>query len=121
MNMLLDAIRTELGRLQVHAVNLAVETDAEGDDQLVALHGSLLQYWKLPTAIDGNWLLAELQGLPDAAGPQAVMNGVAAAHAAEVIAATAGAERTQLRLFDPQSQGAGQGPAVDSAAARKDS
>jgi hypothetical protein len=102
--MLLDAIRTELGRLQVHAVNLAVETDAEGDASLVALHGSLLQYWKLPSSIDGKWLLAELQGLPDAAGPQAVMNGVAAAHAAEITTASAGAGKTQLRLFDPQSE-----------------
>ncbi len=113
--MLLDAIRTELGRLQVHAVNLAVESDADGDDRLVALHGSLLQYWKLPSSIDGNWLLAELRGLPDGAGPQAVMNGVSAGHAAEISTPTAGAERTQQRLFDPQSQIA----AAGSSATRK--
>lgn len=74
--MLVDTIQAELIRLQVHPVNLSV---SRGDDPLVALHGSLLAYWYLPPCLDGPWLLAQLQRLPDLAGPEAVMRGLAAA------------------------------------------
>ena len=78
--MLVDTIQAELVRLQIHPVNLAV---TPSDDRLVALQGSLLQYWKIPETIDAEWFLGILQGLPDAAGPAAVMNAFCAAHASE--------------------------------------
>ncbi len=106
--MLLQSIRAELGRLQVHAVNLDV---AMNDDQQIALKGSLLQYWKLPSSLDGAWLLAQLQELPDAAGPQSVMNAIAAAHES-AIQADSEESKTQLRLFDPQNKLTAIGPAL---------
>ncbi len=112
--MLLDAIRAELGRLQVHAVNLGVETN---DDGRVSLQGSLLKYWDLPTFLDGQWLLVELQRLPDAAGPEAVMHGLVAAHGENEKSIQSRISRTQLRLFDPQSRIS----AAEIAIARKDS
>ncbi len=72
----IDTIQAELVRLQIHPVNLGVTTM---DDRLVALHGSLLHYWQMPETIDAEWLLGVLQGLPDAAGPQVVMNAVCTA------------------------------------------
>jgi hypothetical protein len=112
--MLLDAIHAELGRLQVHAVNLRVKMK---DDRLVALQGSLLQYWNLPPSLDGQWLLAQLQGLPDTAGPEAVMSGLVAAYGQGSKATNAGQSGTQLRLFDPHSTNS----ATRTAAAKKDS
>lgn len=73
----LDAIRAQLARLRIHAVNLGVTADVEPS---VALQGSLLQYWKLPRSLDGSWLLTQLQAIPDSAGPEAVMNALLAAH-----------------------------------------
>ena len=78
--MLFETIQTELLRLQLHPVNLSVSAK---DDCLVALRGSLLQCWKMPATVDGNWLLGVLQGLPDAAGPRIVMNALVTARAAE--------------------------------------
>ena len=76
--MVLNPIRAELERLQLHSVNLSVEGL---DDQFVALHGSLLAYWKkLPDRLSGPWLLEQLRALPDAAGPVAVMEALLAAH-----------------------------------------
>jgi len=98
--MLLDAIHAELDRLQVHAVNLRVKMK---DDRLVALQGSLLQYWSLPPSLDGQWLLAQLQELRDAAGPEAVMNALVAAHGKGSKATNTGQSSTQLRLFDPHT------------------
>lgn len=112
--MLVDTIQAELVRLQLHPVNLSV---SGRDDHLVALQGSLLRYWNLPPCLDGQWLLAQLQELPDSAGPEAVMNGLVAAHGRESTTANASESTTQLRLFDPQSQI----PATRPAAAKKDS
>jgi hypothetical protein len=99
--MLLNAIRAELERLQVHAVNLGVELK---DDRQVNLRGSLLQYWKLPRCLDSKWLLDQLQLLPDTAGPQALMNALTVA--LEQSAAYTGKDgiKTQLRLFDPDAK-----------------
>lgn len=69
--MLLDTIQLELMRLQMHPVNLGV---SPADGPSVTLRGSLLNYWKMPAIIDGQWLLGILQALPDAAGPERVMN-----------------------------------------------
>ena len=74
--MLLDSIQSELLRLQMHPVNLGV---AAGDGASVTLRGSLLNYWKMPASIDGPSFLGILQGLPDAAGPEQVMNALYAA------------------------------------------
>lgn len=68
--MLLDTVQSELARLQMHPVNLAV---AAAEGSLLTLRGSLLNYWKLPATVDGPWFLGILQTLPDAAGPQQVM------------------------------------------------
>ena len=73
-------IQAELVRLQLHPVNLGVSAK---DDQLVVLRGSLLQYWKLPTVLDGKWFLDILRSLPDAAGPEVVMNALSAAVASK--------------------------------------
>ncbi len=70
---LLDALQTDLLRLQLHPVNFGVTA---ADDGHVALHGSLLKYWSLPGTIDGQWLLGILVKLPDAAGPETVMNAI---------------------------------------------
>jgi hypothetical protein len=102
--MVLDLIRAELERLQLHSVNLSV---AALDDQRVALHGSLLSYWKLPDRLPGPWLREQLQALPDAAGPVAVMEALLAA--CEPVSP----RRTQLTLLAPTA-------AAPTAAARKD-
>jgi hypothetical protein len=99
--MLVDTIRAELVRLQLHPVNLSISSR---DDRLVALQGSLLQYWKLPSCLDGQWLLTQLGRLPDAAGPEAVMSGLVAAYDIESKTAKTKKCRTQLRLFDPQGK-----------------
>ena len=78
--MILDTIQSELMRLQIHAVNLGVSA---GDGRSVTLRGSLLSYWKVPTTIDGQWLLGILQTLPDAAGPERVMNALCTAQVNE--------------------------------------
>ena len=96
--MLLDTIQAELVRLQLHPANLTV---ARKDDRLVALRGSLLQYWKLPTIIDGKWLLGVLQGLPDVAGAEVVMNALCTAHGSKGESLEASETGTALRLFDP--------------------
>ena len=77
--MLLDSIRRELARLELHPVNLGVN---QGDGDSVTLAGSLLSYWKLPRILDGSKLLGVLQTLPDAAGPERVMNALCVAQAA---------------------------------------
>jgi hypothetical protein len=97
--MLVATIQAELVRLHVHPVNLSA---AQGADGLVALKGSLLRYWKLPSSLDGPWLLSQLQGCRDAAGAEVVMSSLVAAHDKESMTAPAGEGRTQLRLFDPQ-------------------
>lgn len=76
--MLLEAIQTQLVRLQIHPVNLDVTTQ---DEQLVALGGSLLHYWPVPKAVDGQRLLDVLRALPDAAGATVVMTAICAAYA----------------------------------------
>ena len=68
--MLLDTIQLELARLQIHPVNLAASA---GDGRLVTLQGSLLNYWKMPATVNGQWLLETLRALPDAAGAARVM------------------------------------------------
>jgi hypothetical protein len=68
--MLTDEIRKELARLNLHPVNLEV-LSVESDR--VLLGGSLLNYWAVPTVVDGPWFLRMLQGLPDAAGGRATM------------------------------------------------
>jgi hypothetical protein len=68
--MILDTIQLELMRLEIHPVNLAVSAR---DGRSVALRGSLLNYWKAPAIIDGEWFLEILQALPVAAGPERVM------------------------------------------------
>ncbi len=99
--MLIDTIQAELVRLRLHPVNLGV---SERDDPVVTLQGSLLKYWSLPHELDGPWLLAQLQGLPDDAGPEAVMSELVAAHGRISDATQTGDRETQLRLFDPQSK-----------------
>jgi hypothetical protein len=78
--MLLDTIQLELMRLQMHPVNLGVSA---GDGPFVTLRGSLLDYWKMPRIIDGQWFLGVLQALPDAAGPELVMNALCSAQVRE--------------------------------------
>ena len=78
--MFLLPIQAELVRLQLHPVNLGVSAK---DDRLITLRGSLLQYWKLPAELDGKWFLDILRSLPDAAGPEVVMNALSAALASE--------------------------------------
>lgn len=74
--MSLDRMQSELLRLQMHPVNLAVSA---GDGSLVTLRGSLLPCWKVPSLVDGSWFLDILQPLPDAAGPEVVMTAICAA------------------------------------------
>ena len=71
----LDTIHLELKRLQVHPVNLGVTA---GEGRCVTLRGSLLNYWKVPSIIDGAWLLGILQALPVDAGPERVMSALCA-------------------------------------------
>jgi hypothetical protein len=97
--MIVHAIQTELARLQVHPVNLTVVSGT--DDGLVTLTGSLLRYWVVPPNVDGPWLLAELQGLPDAAGPEGVMNWIVAAYGKQGRTQEAAAAGTQLRVRSP--------------------
>jgi hypothetical protein len=99
--MLIDTIQAELVRLQLHPVNLGV---SERDGPVVTLQGSLLKYWSLPHDLDGQWLLAQLQGLPDDAGPESVMSELVAAHGRISDATQSGDSDTQLRLFDPQTK-----------------
>jgi hypothetical protein len=68
--MLLEAIQSELVRLQIHPVNLGVTT---GGEHVVALSGSLRRYWAIPETVDAQWLLDVLRRLPDAAGATVVM------------------------------------------------
>ena len=75
--MLVQDIKAELDRLQVHPVNLDVSL---ADDGNVSLRGSLLAFWKVPQIIDAEWFLEVLKDLPDAAGPKAVMDGYSAAY-----------------------------------------
>lgn len=90
--MSVDAIRAQLERLKIHAVNLDVTA---GIARFVELHGSLLQYWKLPHSLDGSWLLVQLQAMSDAAGPEAMMNALLAAHSASHPSAGVGADKIQ--------------------------
>jgi hypothetical protein len=69
--MLFDKIQSELVRLQMHPVNLSVVSE---EVPHVTLRGSLLKYWNMPAIVEAQWLLARLQSLPDAAGPQVVMS-----------------------------------------------
>ena len=97
--MLTDTIHAELKRLEVHPANLSVSSS---DDRIVALQGSLLHYWKLPARLDGQWLLAQLRKLPDAAGPEIVMGDLVATHLQDQTVTSSGHATTQLRLFDPE-------------------
>ena len=101
--MLLDSIQSELVRLQIHPVNLSVSA---GDGPLVTLRGSLLNYWKMPEIIDGQWLLGILQALPDAAGPEIVMNALCTAQSSEAQLANASERGAPSALFDPISKDA---------------
>jgi hypothetical protein len=94
--MSVDAIRAQLKRLKVHAVNLDVTA---GIASFVELQGSLLQYWKLPRSLDGSWLLIQLQAISDAAGPEAMMNALLAAHQASLPPAVLGPAKSQQQLF----------------------
>lgn len=75
--MLVQSIQTELIRLQLHPVNLGVVSEAEG---VVSLSGSLMEFWKVPKTVDGNWFLNMLKALPDNHGPKATMDAFFAAH-----------------------------------------
>ena len=75
--MLIDEIRKELKRLNLHPVNLAA---ASVDDDRLLLAGSLLVPWNVPAVVDGTWFLTLLKGLPDAAGGHAVMETFSTAH-----------------------------------------
>lgn len=108
-----NTIQAELLRLQLHPANLSVSSEDEG---LVTLRGSLLNYWKLPSCLDGQWLLARLQGLGDDAGPEAVMGNLVAAYGKECKTVAAREPTAQLRLFDPQREPS----ATKSAVAKKD-
>lgn len=99
--MVLQEIRAELERLQLHSVNLNVSVK---DGERLALGGSLLRYWSLPPFVDGEWLLAELRGLPDATGVEAVMTSLVAAHDKTAKAIAAGTCASQLRLFDSRTE-----------------
>src|SRR3990172_933682 len=96
--MLADTIQAELVRLQMHPVNLGVSAER---DRHVALHGSLLRYWKLPPIIDAAWLLGVLRGLPDAAGPTVVMNAFFAAHVSQAPSTPPGDSATAPPQLDP--------------------
>ena len=99
--MVLQAIRAELERLQLHPVNLSVSVK---DGQRFAFGGSLLRYWSLPPNVDGDWLLAELRGLPDATGVEAVMTSLVTAHDKTAKTMEATDCRTPLRLFDSRTE-----------------
>ena len=99
--MLVDAIQAELIRLQLHPANLSASST---DDRAVALHGSLLQYWSLPHSVEAEWLLAQLESLPNDAGPQAVMTKLVAEHGQISESADPSQPKAQLRLFDPQNK-----------------
>ena len=85
--MLLEAIRSELVRLQIHPVNLDVAAEY---DRSITLRGSLLRYWPVPETTDGPALLGLLQGLPDAAGSAVTMAAFSAAQAGVTPAAELG-------------------------------
>jgi hypothetical protein len=82
-SMLIEEIRKELVRLNLHPVNLAA---ASVDDDRLLLAGSLLVPWNVPAVVDGTWFLALLNGLPDAAGGHAVMEQFSAACATRAAA-----------------------------------
>ena len=75
--MVMDEIRRELARLNLHPVNLSV---ASAELDRVQLGGSLLNYWKVPTIVDGTWFLNVLRELPDAAGGRTTMEAFETAH-----------------------------------------
>ena len=100
MSMLVDAIKVELVRLQLHPVNLDV---LPADDNDITLRGSLLQYWKIPAKVHGQWLLEILQNLPDAAGPKLVMNALSTAQIGAIQLPQADKSEVALRLFDPST------------------
>jgi hypothetical protein len=85
-------------RLQLHPANLGVFANG---DRLVALRGSLLQYWKVPAIIDGQSFLGILRGLPDAAGPEVVMNVLCTEGAGEAQSSIASDPQKASRLVDP--------------------
>jgi len=98
--MLIDTIQAELLRVQLHPENLSVSGKDKG---MVELHGSLLQYWDLPHRLEGNWLLAQLQELKDAVGPETVMTALVSACSRISEIPPPNQSSTQLRLFDPQN------------------
>ncbi len=75
--MLVQSIQAELSRLQLHPVNLGALSEADG---MVALSGSLMEFWKVPKSVDGTWFLGMLKGLPDNLGPKGTMDAFFAAH-----------------------------------------
>jgi hypothetical protein len=111
--MIVEMIQAELKRLQLNPVNLNVSGKEGG---MVTLNGSLLHYWKLPPRLDGQWFLAQLQRLSDAAGTETVMGELVAAYDIESEATNGRKNSTQLRLFDPPSQA----PTTKPAQANKD-
>ncbi len=88
--MSIDRLQSELLRLQMHPVNLAVSA---GDGALVTLRGSLLSSWKVPSLVDGSWLLEVLRPLPDDAGPVIVMSAICDAMSGVVDPAAADGDR----------------------------
>jgi hypothetical protein len=77
--MMMDEIRKELARLNLHPVNLSV---ASAESDRVQLGGSLLNFWKVPAIVDGAWFLNVLRQLPDAAGGRTTMEAFETAHVA---------------------------------------
>ncbi len=75
--MLINEIRTELVRLQLHPVNLDASAGESGH---ILLRGSLLTHWAVPQTVDGEWFVNLLKTLPDLAGPEATMNAFCAAN-----------------------------------------
>ena len=100
--MLLEAIQSELVRLQIHPVNLDVTTQ---DGQLVALGGSLLHYWTVPKAVDAQGLLDVLRSLPDAAGATVVMTAICAAYASADAIGSSGELEPAAAPLDPATNG----------------
>jgi hypothetical protein len=100
--MLLEAIQSELVRLQIHSVNLRVTTQ---DEQSVAFGGSLLHYWAAPKAVDAQWLLDALRALPDAAGAAVVMTAICATNARPPQSAHLGELRPAATPLDPATRG----------------
>jgi hypothetical protein len=78
--MLKDSIKAHFRRLQLHPVNLDVDSEVDGN---VVLKGSLLRSWQVPTSVNGHWLLKVLTGLPNLAGPEKTMDAYYEAYTAE--------------------------------------